>query len=168
MHTPCLRQCSRLIFAFGNYAWFVCSAAKILRFPLCALPGGLGNRRIGTSSVRHNPAALPPQAGWGTSVSVCSAVKNFTVSTLCVTGRVREPTYRYRLYSAIVRRHCRQNGKRGRYKTFLCIFRFRLTPPRQPGPDGRCRCRKPCKLCGALRAHRTWGKPQRWEQTASS
>ena len=48
------------------------------------------------------------------------------------------------------------------------VFRFCLTQPQQPEPDGHCRCRKPCKLCGALRAHRTWGKPQRWERTASS
>lgn len=48
------------------------------------------------------------------------------------------------------------------------VFRFCLTQPQQPEPDGHCRCRKPCKLCGALRAHRTWGKPQHWERTASS
>ena len=50
---------------------------------------------------------------------------------------------------------------------FLCIS-VCLTQPRQPEPDDRCRYRKPCRLCGALRAHRTWGKPQRWERTASS
>ena len=53
-------------------------------------------------------------------------------------------------------------------KAFLCISALCLTQPRQPGPGGHCRYRKPCKLCGALRAHRTWGKPRRWERTASS
>ena len=34
-------------------------------------------------------------------------------------------------------------------KAFLCISAFCLTQPRQPEPDGHCRSRKPCKLCGA-------------------
>ena len=38
------------------------TAARLrnFRFSLCTLPGGSGNQRIGTSSVRHCPAALPP------------------------------------------------------------------------------------------------------------
>ena len=43
-----------------------------------------------------------------------------------------------------------------------------LSQPWRPGPDGHCRYRKPCKLYGAGRARRTWGKQPRWEQTASS
>ena len=33
---------------------------RSFRFSLCTLPGGSGSQRIGTSSVRHCPAALPP------------------------------------------------------------------------------------------------------------
>ena len=33
---------------------------RSFRFSLCTLPGGSGNQRIGTSPVRHYPAALPP------------------------------------------------------------------------------------------------------------
>ena len=33
---------------------------------------------------------------------------------------------------------------------------------------GHCRCRKPCKLCGAGEAHRTWGKQRRRGSPASS
>ena len=33
---------------------------RSFRFSLCTLPGGSGNQRIGTNSVRHYSAALPP------------------------------------------------------------------------------------------------------------
>ena len=33
---------------------------RSFRFSLCTLPGRFGNQRIGTGSVRHYPAALPP------------------------------------------------------------------------------------------------------------
>ena len=56
-----------------------------------AMPGVLGNQRIGTS-----PAA---------SLSVGTALSSPTVSTMYQVGRVREPTYPYKPRSVFVRRH---------------------------------------------------------------
>jgi len=43
-----------------------------------------------------------------------------------------------------------------------------ITLPRLQRPHGHCRCRKPCRLCGAGGAHRTWGKRPRRGSPASS
>ena len=40
----------------------IAARLRNFRFSLCTLPGGSGNQRIGTSSVRHCLAALPPAA----------------------------------------------------------------------------------------------------------
>ena len=68
--------------------WYDCHRVESFRFMGVSLPGGLGNRRIDTSSVRHYLAALPP----GRKLSVYERV---------VTGRVREPMDRYKLRAAV-------------------------------------------------------------------